>query len=177
MLKITPQSALRFNPLDDPPDFDLLDLPQKWTGEHCALRLCEGFKTLRQLPMKGGAPAELGNAWPTYAYEWQDLLAQAEGEAEALKATQRERNRVRIQPSLAEVTRCEAVIGWCAHYLHTLEDLSEATNLVALAHSLGHDSGWVTRKRGGYADTWRQRHDKGCAIIAAGLTKDRIPVF
>jgi len=46
MLKITPQSALQFNPLDDPLDCDLLELPQ-WTGEHCALRLCEGFKTLR----------------------------------------------------------------------------------------------------------------------------------
>ena len=56
MLKITP-TALRFNPLDDPADFDLLDLPAKWTGEHCALRLCEGFKTLRQIPMKG-APAQ-----------------------------------------------------------------------------------------------------------------------
>lgn len=177
MLKITPQSALRFNPLDDPPDFDLLDLPQKWTGEHCALRLCEGFKTLRQLPMKRGAPAEFGNAWPAYSYEWQDLLAQAEGEAEALRATQREQNRVRIPPSLREVTRCEAVIGWGAHYLAALEDLCKATNMVAIAHSLGRDAGWVAVKRGGYADTWRHRHDKGCSIIAAGLIKDRISVF
>jgi CO/xanthine dehydrogenase Mo-binding subunit len=61
MLKITP-TALRFNPLDDPADFDLLDLPSKWTGEHCALRLCEGFKTLRQLPMKG-APAAFAAAF------------------------------------------------------------------------------------------------------------------
>jgi hypothetical protein len=37
--------------------------------------------------------------------------------------------------------------------------------------------GGGTRRRGGYADTWRQRHDKGCAIIAAGLIRDRIPVF
>jgi len=62
MLKITPQSALQFNPLDDPPDFDLLELPPKWTGEHCALRLCEGFKTLRQLPHKG-ASFGFKNGW------------------------------------------------------------------------------------------------------------------
>lgn len=175
MLKITP-AALRFNPLDDPADFDLADLPPKWNGEHVGMRLCEGFKTLRLIPLPKG-PAEFRNCWPSHMVEWQDLIAQAEGQAEALKATQRQQNRVQIQPSLAEVTRCEATIGWCAQYLRTFDRLCEATNLVALAHSLGHDSGWVTRKRGGYADTWRQRHDKGCAIIAAGLIRDRIPVF
>jgi hypothetical protein len=35
----------------------------------------------------------------------------------------------------------------------------------------------VTRKRGGFADTWRQRHDRGCEIIAAALAADRTPVF
>jgi len=43
-----------FSPLDDTSDFDLL-LPPQWTGEHCALRLCEGFKTLGQLPITGAA--------------------------------------------------------------------------------------------------------------------------
>ena len=75
------------------------------------------------------------------------------------------------------MTRCEATIGWSAHYLCAFGDLCGATNMVALAHSLGFDAGWVTRKRGRYADTWRQRHDKECAIIAAGLIKDRVSVF
>ena len=56
-----------------------------------------------------GAPAQFKNCWPTYMVEWEDLLAQAEGEA--LQATQRAQNRVRLQPSLREVTRSEAVIG------------------------------------------------------------------
>jgi hypothetical protein len=71
MLKITPQSFLQFNPLDDASDFDLLDLPSKWTGEHCALRLCEGFRTLRQLPLKG-SPLGYKNRWPPYSYERQN---------------------------------------------------------------------------------------------------------
>ena len=79
MLKITPH-ALRFNPLDDPDDFDLLELPPKWTGEHCGLRLCEGFRVLRQLPTKGSPPG-FGCGWPVaYLYEWEDLIAQAESE-------------------------------------------------------------------------------------------------
>jgi hypothetical protein len=175
MLKITPQALLQFDPLDNPSDFE--PLPPKWTGGHCALRLCEGFKTLRQLPIRGAPLGFKNSYWVAYSYEWQDLLAQAEGEAEALKVTQRSQNRVRVQPSLQEVTRCEAVIGWSAQYLRAFDHLCEAVNIVALAHSLGRDAGWCTRKRGGYADTWRQRHDKGCAIIATGLIRDRVPVF
>jgi hypothetical protein len=45
------------------------------------------------------------------------------------------------------------------------------------AHSLDRDSGWVAAKRGGYADTWRERHDRGCDIIARGLRACRTPVF
>jgi hypothetical protein len=177
MLKITPQSVLQFNPLDDTSDLELLDLPAQWTGGHCALRLCEGFKTLRQLPLKGAALGFKNSYWVAYAYEWQDLIAQAEGEAEALQATQRAQNRVRLQPSLREVTRCEAVIAWSARYLIAHDHLCAAVNMVALAHSLGRDAGWCTRRRGGYAETWRQRHDKGCVIIAAGLSRDCVPVF
>ena len=68
------------------------------------------------------------------------------------------------------------MIAWGGQYLRAFENLCAAGNMVALAHSLGRDAGWCTRKRGGYADTWRQRYDKGCAIIAAGLIRDRIPV-
>ena len=32
-------------------------------------------------------------------------------------------------------------------------------------------------KRGGYGDTWRERHDQGCDIIARGLRSCRVPVF
>jgi hypothetical protein len=70
------------------------------------------------------------------------------------------------------------VIDWSGQYLlGKFDHLCEAMNMIALAHSLGLDAGWCRRKRGGYADTWRQRHDQGCAVIAAGLIGDRVPVF
>ena len=56
-------------------------------------------------------------------------------------------------------------------------ELMVAVNMIALAHALDRDAGWVAHKKGGYADTWRERHDAGCAIIAAGLISDRIAVF
>ncbi|QHP69810.1 hypothetical protein EI171_22440 [Bradyrhizobium sp. LCT2] len=58
-----------------------------------------------------------------------------------------------------------------------LPNWCESVNAVALAHAQDRDAGWVARKRGGYADTWRERHDRGCEIIATALIKDRTPVF
>ncbi|WFU25571.1 hypothetical protein QA649_04990 [Bradyrhizobium sp. CB1717] len=66
----------------------------------------------------------------------------------------------------------EIAIYWPAHFLARAEHLMRAVNLVALAHSVECGSEWVAGERGGYADTWRQRQDKGCEIIARGLHAD-----
>jgi hypothetical protein len=149
-------------------------LPPRWDGPHVGMRITEGFVTFRSLPLgdKGGASA----AWPAYMYEWEDLLAQqAQGE---LERTMQLQNRTRVSPSVTEITRAIEVCYWPAKYLSVRHpQLCEAVNAVALAHALDRDAGWVTRKRGGYADTWRTRHDHGCEIIAAELTRDRVLVF
>jgi hypothetical protein len=156
--------AVLIDPLDDAPNV--------WTGPHVGRRLCEAMQTLRLLPMSGVAGYS-GN-WPPYVYEWEDLLAQHEqGELERTQAIQ---NRTRLLPSLAEVSRMEVAICWPAQFL-ARSHLVIAVNAVALAHSFDRDAGWVAARRGGYADTWRQRHDHGCEIIAHGLRKELVPVF
>jgi hypothetical protein len=52
MLKITPQSLVQFNPLDEPIEFDLLDLPSKWTGEWVSRRWVDGLKALQLIPIR-----------------------------------------------------------------------------------------------------------------------------
>jgi hypothetical protein len=99
---------------------------------------------------------------------------QAQGE---LERTQQLENRIRLLPSLRAISEMETAIVWPAEYLGRRPDLLRAVNAVAFAHSLDRDSGWVAAKRGGYGDTWRQRHDAGCAIIAQGLRGCRVPVF
>ena len=164
---------------DEPINFDLLDaaanaMPPIWNGPHVAMRLTEGFATFRAMPLgdKGGA----ASAWPAYMYEWEDLIAQqAQGE---LEHTMKIQNRTRVSPSMREITRAIEVCYWPMKYLSAkYPQLCEAVNAVALAYSLDRDAGWVTRKRGGYADTWRERHDRGCELIAYGLVKDRASVF
>jgi hypothetical protein len=130
------------------------------------------MRTLALLPMPGvGGYA----AWPAHSYEWEGLLAQHEqGE---LERTQQLQNRIRLLPSSREVQRMEAAISWPAQHLAQLPPLLVAVNAVSLVHALDRDVGWVANERGGYADTWRQRNDEGCSIIALGLRACRSPVF
>jgi hypothetical protein len=166
------QAAIRISEAEL--QLELLDdeTPARWSGPHVGRRLTEAMRTLALLPMGAGS----GHAvWPPYCYEWDDLLAQqAQGE---LERTQQLQNRIRLLPSLRAVTEMELAICWPAEYLGRLPDLLRAVNAVALAHSLDRDAGWVAAKRGGYGDTWRQRHDAGCSIIAQGLRAGRVPVF
>lgn len=147
--------------------------PAVWSGEHVGLRLCEAMRTLRLIPMRGVAGYKV--CWPAYRYEFQDLLAQQEqGE---LERTLKLQNRTRIMPSWRDVTRMEAAIGWPARFLGHDGNVAAAVNAVALAHAMERDSGWVAAKYGGYADTWRDRHDTGCGVIARQLRAERVPVF
>ena len=173
MLKVPPQSLRQFAPLSD---FNLLDAdhpPSKWCGDWVSRRWVEGLKTLRLIPLKG-MPSGFKNAWPPYLVEWEDLLAQQEqGE---LEATQREHNRVRLQPSLREVTRAETVVSWPL-YLKDREHLLLAVNRVGWAFALDRDATFVAAQHGGMSETWLGRYLQGCGVIADGLRRDRVPVF
>jgi len=156
---------------------DVLELidetPPRWDGPHVGRRLMEAMRTLRMLPMQGVTGYR--PAWPAYAYEFEDLLAQHEqGE---LERTQQQQNRTRLLPSLRDMTAMERAIGWPLVYLARNQIIAQAVNCVALAHALDRDAGWVAAKRGGYADTWRHRHDTGCEIIATRLRVELVPVF
>jgi hypothetical protein len=159
--------------------FDPLDivneLPPLWDGPHVGLRLVEGFETLRSMPL-GDHTGDARTAWPGYMYEFDDLVEQQkQGELERTLAAQ---NRTRVSPSVREITRAIEVCYWPTKFLsHGHLQLCEAVNAVAFAHALGFDAGWVTRKRGGYADTWRVRHDHGCELIAERLIANRVTVF
>jgi hypothetical protein len=149
------------------------ELPSSWSGPHVGRRLMEAMRTLRLLPMSGAIGFR--PAWPGYSYEFEDLLAQHEqGELERTQAIQ---NRTRLMPSIREISTMERVICWPGAFLVRSPQIAQAVNAVALAHALDRDSGWVAAKRGGYGDTWRQRHDQGCEIIAKGLRGGRVPIF
>jgi hypothetical protein len=130
---------------------DLLapELPKIWNGPHVGVRISEGFATLRVLPMNGHMHS-LASKWPSYCYEFDDLLAQAE--TAGLERTMRIQNQARVQPSVHEVTVAIAATYWPALYLGARPELCTAVNAVGLAHSFDRDAGWVVRNsraRGG----------------------------
>ena len=154
-------------------ELELLDeTPSTWTGPHVGRRLTEAMQTLAMLPMGNGGRS---SAWPPYSYEHSDLVAQAE--QNELEITMAQQNRIRMLPSSREVQHMEAAICWPVEFLPPLLHLLRAVNRVCLAHAIDRDSGWVAARFGGYADTWRERHDQGCDIIARGLRSCRVPVF
>jgi hypothetical protein len=148
-------------------------LPAQWDGPHVAVKLAEAFVTLLRMPA-ATRPAGFKNSWPAYRHDWADLLAQVEGE---LDATMRERNRVRLQPTVKAVTEMEIAIFWPMQFLRHLPDVAAATNWVTFAHVIDRDCRWLARRRGGSAKTWRDRHLEGCEIIARGLRAARTPVW
>jgi hypothetical protein len=155
---------------------DRLDVekpPSTWTGPYVGLRIVEGFETL--LKASRGLRLGYASSWPTYLYEFADLAAQADHYE--LERTHQQQNRVRIKPSPQEITAMEKSTYWPAQYLSADPELMVAVNSVSLAYALGRDAGWVAEQRGGYAGTWRQRHDRGSADIALGLVLDRVAVF
>ena len=152
---------------------DVEDIPATWSGEHVSLRLRDAMCTLRLVPMPG--VRGYGSAWPPYAHTWDDLLAQQQqGE---LERNQEAKNRTREMPSRRDIARMESAIFWPAQFLCDSIQLAIAVNAVAWAHAIERDIGWVVNKRGGYADTWRMRHYRGCKIIARRLRSNGVAVF
>jgi hypothetical protein len=158
-----------FHPLDD----DEI-LPAIWNGDHVGLRLSEALRTLRMLP--GGGTGGSISVWPPYLYEFEDLLAQQkQGE---LERTMKIQNRTRLSPSLNEISRMEVVILWpMQHLLTRASHLIEPVMWLSHAYSIERDASWVTRRRGGFVDTWQARYAQGCALIADGLIAEKVMVF
>lgn len=164
---------LKWNPLEDGAMDDIL--PAQWDGSHASKRMVEAFTTLSAMPGTGVGSSR--GCWPAYCYEWHDLLAQQEQEADEKAQNQREQNRSRIMPSADEVTRMEAALYWPARFISGTSYLLRAVNAVCMARAIGRDAEWVARKRGGRLRDWQHRHWEGCKIIAAGLIIAREPVF
>jgi hypothetical protein len=149
-------------------------VPTTWNGPHVGLRLVEAMRTLLKLPL--GRRQGFSHSWPDYAYEWQDLVAQAES-PDVIERAQRLQNHTRFLPSRREVSHMDRALGWSTTFLRERTELARAVNSVALVHAMDRDIRWIVRRRGGDIDTWRQRHAEGCAVVAAGLRATRTPVF
>lgn len=163
--------ARKFNPLETVDDAP----PATWIGSHVGQRMSDAFETLLRLPTTGGSASS--GFWPAYDYEYEDLLAQQQQAEDEKRQDQQQRNRVRLSPSVEQITQMERTLYWPARYLATAPWLMRAVNAVSLTRALDRDIRWLARKRGGKASLWVARHHDGCEVIAFGLIRDKVSVF
>lgn len=173
-MTIPPVELLKgWHPLDGVPPPEIV--PDRWDGAHAGVRLIEGLRVLRRLPMNGH-PREFGNAWPAHAREWSDLVQYCDDPTwKAEEAS--ERNRIRPRPSAIEISRMEIVIVWPARYLRDYPQLITVVQAAALARSRHRDLRWVERHFGLPGRMVRKWNRQGLDVIAAGLRRDQVPVF
>ena len=150
-------------------------VPEHWSFIHVMERMEEAFRTLGRLPM-ATRPRGYVNSMPVYLYDRGDLNAQLE--THELERLARLRNRVRIPPSPAELSRMEESLHWPAAYLSGAEyhNLARAVNLGSLWAAVDADVERGLRRIKLTRRTFNARKLHGLRIITRELVVRRVPI-
>lgn len=105
------------------------EVPDRWTIVHVLDRLEEAVE-VRSMTPASTRPKEFGAAWPAYTYDRFDLNSQME--TAELEKTLADRNKVRLQPTAAQVSRAEQAERWPFEYLSDRPELARAIGLRVL---------------------------------------------
>jgi hypothetical protein len=161
-----------WHPLDGRPAPE--HVPEYWTGPHVGLRLVQAFKTLANMPDTRTGSSR--GFWPAYFYEWDDLLAQQQSDAQSKDDAASALNRAKIRPSARDVSRMEQAISWPGRYC-TSVPCARIVQRVAFYRSRDMDAHMLARKMRLDPKSLRKRNREGLDIIAIGLRRDKVRVF
>ncbi len=150
-------------------------VPESWSFLHVMDRMEEGFRVLGRLPM-ATRPRGYVNSMPIYVYDRGDLNSQLE--TYELERLARQRNRVRVPPSPAEIDRMEEALHWPAKFLSGLEfdHLARAVNLGCLWAAVDADVARSLRRIKLTRRTFNARKLQGLRVIARELVRCRVPI-
>lgn len=150
-------------------------LPARWSLLHVMDRMEEAFLTLARLPM-ATRPRGYANSMPLYLYDRADLNSQLE--TYELERMAKQRNRVRIPPSPAEIARMEQALHWPIVYLGGAEfhHVARAVNLGSLWAAFDIDINQRLKSLKITRRTFNARKLQGLRIIALELIRGRIPI-
>jgi hypothetical protein len=162
-----------WHPLDGIPAPEYI--PPRWISD-AGKRLVEGLRTLRLMPRVAG-PQAWGSAWPEYAHDWADMIAQQEADEADKQRAQYEQNRTRLRPSSVEISRMEQSIAWPMRYLREFPQLVRTVQMVAVARSRDRDLEHAARRLRLPGHLVRRWNHDGLDLVARGLIRDRIRIF
>jgi len=151
-------------------------IPPHWDGPHVGKRLAEAMRTLVHLSI-GGAPRGFANAWPEYAVEWTDALAQASADEIQQQQEAAAKNWTRIIPSAEEITHMEQAIVWPARYLGEFPQLLRAVGTVAVCKARYQNIAAASRKLRIPQRLARRWNNQGLDMVATGLIRNQVQIF
>jgi hypothetical protein len=150
------------------------EVPSTWTMVHVLDRLEEAYEVLLALPART-RPKQYGNAMPTPVQErpaLKDLLEMAE----AGESFEEDRNRVRLAPTTAQITRMDQALAWPMEYLADRPDLAKAISLRALWAVIRADIRRSCQRRGLDHKLFNRQWQEGLKVVTATLTARRVTV-
>lgn len=152
------------------------ELPSTWSMIHVLDRMEEAFEILAGMPMTT-RPKQYGNAMPAIHHQRLSIKDQldmmASGELEQMAE---DRNRVRLAPTSAQVSRMDQALGWPFQYLSDRPELAKAVSLRALWAAMRVDIRKRCEGRRMDHDLFNRQWQEGTRIIAATLIARRVPV-
>jgi hypothetical protein len=148
-------------------------IPDSWDQVHVLDRMEEAFETLGRMPM-ATRPKGHASIWPRYAYEHGDLIAQIE--THELERMLRQRNRVRLPTTPAEIQRMNEALAWPMTHLRDNLEASQALQLACLWTVVRADIKERCRARGWNRRKFYRWKMDGARQIALGLIRANVPV-
>jgi hypothetical protein len=149
------------------------EIPGRWTVIHVLDRLEEAAEVRAMMPAST-RPKEFGAAWPAYTYDRFDLNSQME--TAELEKTLADRNKVRLQPSAAQVSRAEQAERWPFEFLSDRPDLARAINLRTLWSVMKVDIRKRCEARGIDHAEFNAQWQAALTVITGQLVARKVPV-
>lgn len=143
-------------------------VPDEWTAEYVMQRMIESFDILRSQPIRA-RPGSGSGFWPSYPYEWEDIVAQQENVDLDPESTP-------PRASADQISAMNEALYWPAEYLKDDLNLAQAVSAWTIGKSCGITERRIAKREGMNAHTLRARAMRGFTRIARLLDRDQVPI-
>jgi hypothetical protein len=157
------------------------EIPSRWCEVHVLDRLEKAYEVQAMMPA-ATRPKAYGTAWPSYMPITEGELIGIKNEifrdggAQALSDWESQQNRVRLQPSSAQITRMEQALRWPFEYLRDQPEIARAISLRSMWAAMHVNIRRRCSQRRLDHDLFNRQWQDGLRIITQQLIRHRVAV-